>query len=110
MTRSPAAILLESLVLDAIGCLSADREKLAMRLVHRVFGRPASEWRAALHEEFGLAPEVARQIAAMWAHAQEVAATKGVELEPEAFARMVVEENFSDAVEMVGTEILSDLE
>lgn len=110
MSRSPAALLLETFVLDALGASSPERERLAERLVGRVFSRPDADWRLVLREEFGLAPSIDDQLRSMWAQARELAAQRGVELEAEPFARMVVEENFAEAVEMVGTEILDGLD
>jgi len=110
MSRSPAALLLESYVLDAIGALSEDRARLAQKLVLRLFDRPGGDWRDILREEFGLAPTIRDQLRDMWLGASQVAQGQGVELRAEQFAAMVVEENFSDAVEMVSSEIVSGWE
>jgi len=108
--RSPAAVLLESYVLDTIGALSDERAKQASRVVQRVFDREPGNWRAGLREEFGLAPGTDDQLRAMWLQARAVASRQQSDITPDQFAAMVVEENFSDAVEMVGTEMLVDLE
>ena len=110
MSRSPAVLLLESFVLDAIGASSDERERLAERMVRQVFGRTDADWREVLHEEFGLAAGIDAQLREMWTQARALARQRDVELTAEQFASMVVEENFSEAVEMVGTEILTGLE
>jgi hypothetical protein len=110
MSRSPAVLLIESFVLHAIGASSDERERLAERMVQQVFGRSEPNWRIVLREEFGLAAGIDDRLREMWTQASELARQRDVELTPEQFATMVVEENFSDAVEMVGTEILTGLE
>lgn len=105
MKRSLPAFLLESYLLDALGELAPDRARATEQLVIRAFrGREAS-WRDVVREEFGLAPGVSDQVRAMWTEARALAEARGAELGPEPFVSMVVDENFGDTIEMVGTEL-----
>ena len=102
--RSPMYRLLEDYVLDAIGHLPADEEAAATGMVKVAF-RSKAPWRRVLREEFGLTPALSQQLADLWAQSQSIAKEKGSVLEPRAFASMVVEDNFSDAIEMLVTEV-----
>lgn len=96
--------LLESYVLDLLGALPSADEAKARSLVAKAFGK-AGDWKKRLRDEFGLKPAVEAQLLEMWAQAQQIAKTQGLPLQPSDFAKMVVEENFVDAVEMVATEL-----
>jgi hypothetical protein len=104
---APKAIivrLLECYLLDLIGALPPEEEANARRLVSKAFGKSA-DWKKRLRDEFGLKTSVEEQLRGMWDEAQRLAKDQGADLTPAAFAQMVVEENFVDAVEMVATEL-----
>ena len=96
--------LLEGYVVDAIDSLDEADELWINRTV-RILFPSAGPWRACLQEQFGLTPSLRDQIVAVWAQSRTVADEQGVKLTPAAFATMVVEENFSDALEMLTTEM-----
>lgn len=106
-TGAPKAIivrLLESYIMDLLGALPPPEEAQARSLVTKAFGK-TSDWKKRLRDEFGLKPAVEAQLLGMWTEAQQIAKGQGLNLAPADFAKMVVEENFVDAVEMVATEL-----
>ncbi len=104
--RTPLFRLLEDYVLDAIGALTPEEDAITGRTVRAVF-KTKAPWRQVLTEQFGFTDDVRDQLRALWAQGQAVAAERGAQLKPRDFATMVVDENFSDALEMLATEIAS---
>ncbi|MEM7674602.1 MAG: hypothetical protein AAF449_01225 [Myxococcota bacterium] len=102
--RSPLVRLLENYVLDAIGELSAEDAAQSAALVRAVF-KTRAPWRSVVEEQFGLVEELGEQLCALWAQNREVAASHGTQLAARDFAILVVDENFSDTLEMLATEI-----
>ena len=100
---NPILRLLEAFVLDRIGELEPEAEAEARRLMKRAFGSSA-RWQSRLQRELGVTEAVNDQLRAMWKRAKAVAAEKGLTIEPAEFARMVVDENFAEAAEMVAAE------
>ena len=103
--RTPLFRLLESYVLDAIGELEPADEAVTARTVRAVF-QSKQPWREVLSEQFGFTEVLRDQLVTLWTEGQEAARAQGTELKPGAFATMVVDENFSDALEMLATEIV----
>ena len=102
--RSPLVRLLQRYVLAVIGRLSPAHEAEAARLVQLVF-KTREPWRDVLREQFGLTDELDAQLCELWKDGQQTATAQGATLGPEDFAAMVVDENFSDALEMLATEL-----
>lgn len=98
--EQPAFLLLTHYVLDRIGALRPEETESMARIVGRVFGAGA-DWRSELREQFGLRSELDDQLASMWAEVQRVGKERDAAVDPREFARMVVEENFTDLVTMI---------
>lgn len=107
---SPIRHLLESYVLCAIGALPEGRRATSARVVHQLWGpgEPGQTWTDQLRDQFGLQPEVDAQLASMWNQACAQSRGAGMELTSAEFANWVVDENFSDILEMVRTELDPD--
>lgn len=101
--------LLESYILDVLDALPEEQESATKVIMKRAFGR-FGNWRSRLRDEFGFSASVDAQLRAMWGEAQRLAKEKGAQVTPAEFARAVVEENFTDSIEMVSTEIEKSLE
>ena len=98
--EQPVFLLLTNYVLDRIGALRPEDAESMARIVARVFGAGA-DWRAELREQLGLTSELDGQLVSMWGHAQKIGEQNHTVVDPREFARMVVEENFSDLVTMI---------
>lgn len=97
--------LLENYVLAAVGALPTEEQVKTKVITSRLFGGNAGDhWQTKLREEFGVTETLDEQLRTMWSQAQKLAADKGAEISAQDFAAMVVEENFTDAVEMIATE------
>lgn len=96
----PAFLLLTNYVLDRIGGLNPEDAEGMARIVNRIFGS-AQDWRSEMRDQFGLMAELDAQLVEMWAQAQQVAEKTQTAVDAREFARMVVEENFSDLVAMI---------
>jgi hypothetical protein len=106
--KGVVARLLEGYVLAALERLPPGEEAALKVLVRRAFGK-SGDWKKRVREELGFNAGLDAQLIAMWGEAQRVATERGSPLEPQAFARWVVEENFVDAVELVSTSVESEL-
>ena len=95
--------LMEGYVLAAIGELDSSDEARIARTVSERLG--PGDWRALVRDLFGLQAAVDAQLKMMWDEAQTVAGRQGHTLGGRDFAKLVVEENFTDAVEMVTSEL-----
>ncbi|MEO1336727.1 MAG: hypothetical protein AAFV29_13840 [Myxococcota bacterium] len=102
--RSPLVRLLEDYVLDAIGELPDDEAAQVAVLVRAVF-KTSAPWRVVVEEQFGLADELRGQLSTLWAQNRGVVESQGAKLTARDFAILVVDENFSDTLEMLATEI-----
>ena len=104
--KKPVVLLLKNYVLDRIGELTQADELTTQVIVEKAFGEKR-DWRGRLREEFGLTPELDEQLRGMWKQAQGTAHQQGTSLGPQEFAEAVVEENFTDVVEMVDASLSS---
>ncbi|MBK8014286.1 MAG: hypothetical protein IPK13_23425 [Deltaproteobacteria bacterium] len=95
--------LMEGYVLAAIRELRPGDEARIARTVSERLG--PGDWPTLVRELFGLQAAVDEQLRVMWDEAQIVAGRQGHKLESQDFAKLVVEENFADAVEMVTSEL-----
>ncbi len=93
---------MEDYVLAAIGHLSAEEEKKTAHRVQVLF-RSRKPWRSVLRVQFGLTSAVSNELSLLWTAGQAAAAENARTLTPRDFATMVVEENFMDVVDIVGT-------
>ncbi|MGF1510458.1 MAG: hypothetical protein ACFB9M_13245 [Myxococcota bacterium] len=99
----PAQLLLESFVLDCIGHLPPSRAIRAEAWAARLsFGH--DDWRHATCDAFGLAQGCHAAIQRAWEDARRGARSRGVDLTPEAFAVLLVDENFAEAVALVNVD------
>lgn len=100
--KKPIILLLENYVLAAIGELPAEEHGRAQILIKHAFGESAGgSWQDKLREEFGVNESLDEQLRNIWSQAQKLAAEKTADLDARDFAATVVEENFTDAVEMI---------
>ncbi len=96
----PILMLLEYYVRDCISPLSGEDRALSQRLVDQIFdGR--GDWKETVRSQLGLSASLDDQIQSMWSESVTVAEDSGSPLDPGEFAEAVVEENFTDLVEMV---------
>ena len=91
---NPLLELLESYVLDCLGALPPNRAAQLRVVVVRVFG-DVDDWRTRLRTELGLGDDLDGSLRELWEKNLAIARAEGVELTPESFARMVVQENFA---------------
>jgi len=92
----PMVRLLECYVMQAIGELNKDHMKVLKEMepkLREIYGREGS-WAEIISEELELRPELSERLRAMWKENKERGANAGVRLEPEDFAKMVVDKNF----------------
>ncbi len=92
----PFLRLLECYVLDAIGELKqAEREKLALLEpeLHK-FYKVKGDWKSVVMQVMKFSPAVQDSIRSMWKRNGEIAIEQKLELQPEEFARMTVDNNF----------------
>lgn len=100
--KKPIILLLENYVLAAIGELPSSDQARTQALMKRAFGAKAgSNWQARLREEFGVNESLDEQLRTIWSQAQKLAEEKQADLDPRDFAATVVEENFTEAAEMI---------
>ncbi len=100
--KKPIVLLLENYVLAAIGELPTTDQAQTQALMRRAFGKAAgSNWQTRLREEFGVDESLDEQLRTIWSQAQKLAQEKEADLDPRDFAATVVEENFTEAAEMI---------
>jgi hypothetical protein len=93
----PLLRLLECYVLSAIGMLDpADQEKLTALApqLSRVY-RKTGTWIEILAAEMELPDQLPSLIARTWQRNQEIASANGIELSPQQFAEMFVDQNLA---------------
>lgn len=90
----PLLILLENYVLDCIGELPAEKRREMARVVKKIYGG-GKDWKATLRSVLQLDKAMDEDIQGMWARNQETARKTRLTLEPEEFARMVIDQNFA---------------
>jgi hypothetical protein len=93
----PLLILLESYVLDCIGCLPKEKMPTITSIIHRVYGG-GGDWKATLRSTLHLDDALDENLRQMWVRNQDLARQANQTLPPEDFARMVVDQNFSSLI------------
>ncbi len=93
----PLLLILESYVLDCIGHLSEERAQLTGEWVQQAFDGDA-DWKETLRGQLRLAETLDGTLREMWRRKQRIAQATKIPLSPEAFAQMVVDENFADLI------------
>jgi hypothetical protein len=91
--NNPMLIVLENYVLDAIGMLEPEKEKLLNDMIRRTFG--GDDWKQTLRTQFDLPPETDDNLRRLWKQRQEEADLAQQDLAPEQFARETVDELFT---------------
>ncbi len=86
--------------MHCIGALDAEGEAETARLVKKAFG-PTKDWRAEVIQQLGLTEAVCEQIAGLWSQTLKLAADKGTNVSAQEFSATMVEENFTDLIEML---------
>ena len=94
----PLLILLENYVLDCIGELPLDKQAGLREIVKRVYGG-GDNWKATLRDTLRLGESIDNSFREMWAKNQQIAKQANQTLTPEQFARMVVDQNFSELIQ-----------
>ncbi len=94
----PLLILLENYVLDCVGHLPPDKVSMITSIVQRVYGG-GEDWKATLRSTLRLDGSLDENLRQMWQRNQEIARRSKQALTPEDFARMIVDQNFSDLIE-----------
>ncbi|MDJ0909086.1 MAG: hypothetical protein QNI99_07820 [Woeseiaceae bacterium] len=94
----PLLRLLECYALDAIGKLEAKDEAslTAMEPKLAELFEVSGTWKEIIDGVMEFPPDMASLIQEMWTKNQDIAKQAGVELEPQQFAEMFVDQNFSD--------------
>lgn len=94
-------------MLDAIGDFPQEKNSDITNAVRRVYGG-GSDWKATLRETLGLGDGLDDNLRQMWLRNQQTAQTAGHTLSPEAFARMVVDQNFAGLIGIGGTTVSNE--
>jgi hypothetical protein len=93
----PLLIVLENYVLDCISKLPpGDSERLDQMMQQALGGGP--DWKQTLREMLQLDPTLDGELQKLWVENESLARKQGIELHPVQFAKMVVDENFAEAV------------
>lgn len=93
----PLLRMLELYVLNVIGEIStedADRMVVVTPRLREIYGH-SGEWPEIIAASVGLPLEASSDIRRMWERNQEIARTNDVELPPQRFAEMFVDDNFA---------------
>jgi hypothetical protein len=90
-------ILLENYVLDCIGCLPREKVPTMTGIVQRVYGG-GDDWKATLRSTLHLDDTLDENLRQVWVRNQDLARQSNQAFPPEAFARMVVDKNFSSLI------------
>jgi hypothetical protein len=93
----PLLILLENYVLDCIGELPQSKVPNLISIVQRVYGG-GEDWKATLRSVLHLESSIDEGLRGLWARNQEIAKQANIALSADDFARMVVDENFSEGL------------
>jgi hypothetical protein len=93
----PLMIIIENYILDTIGKLHPAQLKTTEKIVRSTFGGD-KDWRPTLREALGLSAELDNELINMWENNQKIAEQEGSELTPVFFARMIVDDNFTDLI------------
>lgn len=93
----PLLIVLENYVLDCIGKLPPGSSEKLTKMMQQVFGG-GPDWKQTLRDTLQLPATLDGQLLELWTKNEAIARQNGVELHPVQFAKMVVDENFADAV------------
>lgn len=98
----PLLILLENFVLACIGALSAETAARVADLTRRGFGAPPdADWMEVLRTQLDLGPGICDSIRARWQSAVAQLQETGEAADPVAFARGVVDANFTPLIERI---------
>ena len=101
----PLLILLENYVLACIGALSAEDMARVGDLALRGFGAPPeADWMEVLRTQLDLGPGICESIRARWQAGVARLETAGETPDPVAFARGIVDANFTPLIEPISRE------
>ena len=101
----PLLILLENFVLACIGALSAETTARVADLTRRAFGAPPdADWMEVLRTQLDLGPGICDTIRERWQAAVAHLEEAGEPSDPIAFARGIVDANFTPLIEPIGGE------
>lgn len=101
--NKPFLLMLEGYMLDAIGELSPDMERLVKTVSSKFFGK--GDWRKLLRHQVGFDASLGKQVKQLWDENREIAKKKGAELDPYDFVQALVEANFAELIEMVNEDL-----
>lgn len=93
----PLLVVLENYVLDCIGQLEPEKQRLASAVVQRVFGG-GEDWKATVRAKLELGEGLDQHLRELWARNQKVARDAAQDLQPVQFAKMIVDENFASLI------------
>lgn len=92
----PLLLILEFYVLDCIGELDPEKQAFMCEWIRSAFGEEAGDdWKATIRGELRLAEAFDQALAGMWDEKRRLAAEAEIPLEPDVFAQMLVDQNFS---------------
>lgn len=97
----PLVLVLESYVLAAIGALPEAEHQNVARMVTRGFGG-GPDWMSGVRRALGLPPSVDAELRTMWEQNLQATRARGIELAPIQFAKLVVDQNFSELIARAG--------
>lgn len=98
----PLLILLENYVLACIGVLSAESTARVADLTRRGFGAPPeADWMEVLRTQLDLGPGICDSIRERWQAAVAQLEAAGEAADPVAFARGIVDANFTPLIEPI---------
>jgi hypothetical protein len=90
----PLLIVMENYVLDCIGELAADKQDGIRKIVQKVW-QGGDDWKKTVRAQLHLEDSIDDVIRGLWEKNQKIANESNAVLHPVEFAKMVVDENFS---------------
>jgi hypothetical protein len=92
--QNPMLVVLENYVLDTLGLLPAEQSQQLATILNRTFG--GTDWKQTVREQFNMPADTDETLKLLWEQKQEEAEALQTDhtVEPEAFAREVVDEMF----------------
>ena len=93
----PLLIVMENYVLDCIGELPPDKQD-GIRKIVQTGWQGGPDWKKTVRKELHLQDSVDDDIRRMWENNKRIAKENNTALHPVQFAKMVVDENFSEGI------------
>ena len=93
----PQLVLLENWILDVMGELPQEKQDKTKRIIQRVYGG-GEDWKETLRYALRLDSDVEDKFRKLWHKNMDAAHQDKVALNPAAFVKTIVDENFIDHI------------